>query len=139
MTRYTTTTIPVSPASDTVWARMRSMRPAKRRELPMASATATGSRRDRHDQRRVVRPPPQQPQAQRHQQRLDADARMAHPNHCMRWRSTTGRARVATLRAEQTRSPRPRRLDGEGPQRQRRTARPQGHADTGARPGSRPR
>ena len=48
MTRYTTTTMPVSPASDTVWARIRSIRPASAAMLPMATATANGSSDDGH-------------------------------------------------------------------------------------------
>ncbi len=87
MTRYTITTMPVSPANDTVWARMRSMRPASRRELPMASATASGKAEtittshghlgQSHRTRRA-----------RATTSISAPTASAHPNHCMRWRST---------------------------------------------------
>ncbi len=87
MTRYTMTTMPVSPASETVWARRRSMRPARRRELPMARATASGVLHTMTTSQGWCGQPHSTLRA-RATTSISAPTATAQPNHCMRWRST---------------------------------------------------
>jgi hypothetical protein len=87
MTRYTATTTPLSPASETVWARRRSMRPSSLFDDPTTRATGIG-----RVAAAATAPTCGGHAVSRRRARTitttSAPTATAQPNHCMRWRST---------------------------------------------------
>ena len=86
-TRYTAATTQVRPARETVWASIRSIRPARRRVLHRAMANANGtSETVRTNGARVG----QSNRTRRASVTSSTTRAMAaaQPNHCMRWRSS---------------------------------------------------